>query len=43
MRELIHNNKKLFSNSKDYIIIIKKGLINESFSNLNDELIKTLK
>ncbi len=43
MRELIHNNKKLFSNSKDYIIIIKKGLIDESFSNLNDELIKTLK
>lgn len=43
MRELIHNNKKLFQNNKDYIIIIKKGLINEDFTNLNEELIKTLK
>ncbi len=24
VRELIHNNKKLFKNNKDYIIIIKK-------------------
>lgn len=43
VRELIHNNKKLFKNNKDYIIIIKKGLLDLSYKELTDELIKTLR
>ena len=43
VRELIHDNKKLFKNNKDYIIIIKKGLLDLSYKELTDELIKTLR
>lgn len=43
VRELIHNNKKLFKKDKDYIIIIKKGLLDLSYKELTDELIKTLR
>ena len=43
MRELIHKNKKLFSNNKDYIIIIKKGLLDSSFDDLNKELVSLIK
>lgn len=43
MRELIHKNKKLFKNRKDYIIIIKKGFIERTFNELNNEMINLLK
>lgn len=41
-RMLITNNKKLFSNNQDYIIIVKRSSLDTSFSNLNLELRRTL-
>lgn len=41
-RMLLTNNKKLFSNKQDYIIIVKRSSLDASFSNLNLELKRTL-
>lgn len=42
VRMIIHNNKNMFKNNKDYIIIVKKDVINHSYQELNDELIKLI-
>lgn len=38
MRAIIDNNKNLFQNSKDYIIIVKKTFLDLSFSEMEKEL-----
>lgn len=38
IRAIIDNNKNLFQNSKDYIIIVKKTFLDLSFSEMEKEL-----
>lgn len=38
MRSIIDNNKNLFPNAKDYIIIVKKTFLDLSFQEMNNEL-----
>ncbi|MCX4365139.1 MAG: ribonuclease P protein component [Bacilli bacterium] len=42
MRAIIDNNKNLFQNTKDYIIIIKKNFLDLSFSEMEIELKRLL-
>ena len=42
MRELLTINKKIFSNNRDYIIIIRKAFINANYELLNKELNKLM-
>lgn len=42
IRTIIDNNKNLFQNSKDYIIIVKKSFLDLSFKENEDSLRKTL-
>ena len=39
IRSMIDNYRKLYVNRKDYIIIIRKGAINNSYEKLENELI----
>ena len=41
-RMLLTNNKKLFSNNKDYIIIVKRSSLMSSFQDLDIELKKIM-
>lgn len=43
LRVIIDNNKKLFKNSKDYIIIVKKAILDLSFQEMEKELIGLIK
>ncbi len=43
LRVIIHNNKNLFSNNKDYIIMIRKTCLDLSFSEMNNEFINLMK
>lgn len=43
IRNLIDNNKFLFKNTYDYIIIIKKRCLNMSYNELNESLNKLIK
>lgn len=43
MRNIIDNNKNLFSNYHNYIIIVKKEVLNLSFKEMNDEFVKLIK
>lgn len=42
-RNIVDNNRFLFKNNHNYIIMIKKEANNASFSDLENELINTLK
>ena len=42
-RVLIDNNKKLFKNDRDYIIMIRKGCLESSFDEMNYSLINIMK
>ena len=42
-RALVDNNKKLFKNSRDYIIMIRKGCLESSFDEMNKSLINIMK
>lgn len=42
-RNIIDNNKKLFKNYQNYIIMIKREANNASFSELEKDFIETLK
>lgn len=42
-RNMIDNNKKLFKNYQNYIIMIKREANNASFSELEKDFIETLK
>lgn len=43
IRNICDNNKILFSNNKDYIIILTRACINVSYQTLNDEFINIMK
>ena len=43
IRNIINNNNNLFSNFHNYIIICKKEVLNLSFKEMNDELLKLIK
>jgi len=43
IRNILDNHKNLYSNSKDYIIIIRKSCLDEDYSTLEDNLIYLLK
>lgn len=43
IRMIINNNKNLFKNNKDYIIIIKKSSLDLKFSELNNNLLELIK
>lgn len=36
VRMIINDNKKLFKNNKDYIIIVKKSVLDVSYKEMND-------
>ncbi len=36
LRNIIDNNKKIYENNKDYIIIVRKNCLNASYSEIND-------
>ena len=42
IRSIIDNNKKDYINGKDYIIILRKGALEESFQELSKELISLI-
>lgn len=43
IRNIVDNNKNLFPNFHNYIIISKKEVLNLSFQEMNDELVKLIK
>ena len=43
VREIVTSNKKLFQNNKDYIIIVRKSVLNMDFGTMNDMMISLLK
>ena len=43
VREIVSNNKKLFKNNKDYIIIVKKSVLEMDFNEMSNHLIELLK
>ena len=43
IRNICDINKKLYSKSKDYIIIMRKGCINLSFKDKNDSFVSLIK
>jgi len=43
VREIITSNKKLFQNNKDYIIIVKKSVLEMDFETMNNMMISLLK
>ena len=42
VRNIVTNNKKLFSNNQDYIIMIRKACINLNYQELDIELINLI-
>ena len=42
LKMILDNNKKLFKNNGNYIIMVKMGIINLSFKEMENELIKTI-
>ncbi len=42
VRAIIDNNKNLFKNNYDYIIMIRKACIESTFTELNDSLVSLL-
>lgn len=43
IRCIVDNNKKLFKNGKDYIIMIRNECLNKNYSELNESLINVMK
>lgn len=43
IRNICHKNKNLYSNEKDYIIIMRKGLITLTFSEANNSFVDLIK
>ncbi len=43
IRMIINNNKNLFKNNQDYIIIVKKSSLDLTYTELNDNLVELLK
>lgn len=43
IRNICHKNKNLYSKGKDYIIIMRKGLISLSFKEANESFIDLIK
>lgn len=43
MRNIIHKHKKLYSNTKDYIIIVRKGGLGLSFQKLEESFLDLFK
>ena len=43
VREIITSNKKLFQNNKDYIIIVKKSVLDMDFDEMTRELVNLIK
>ena len=43
VREIVTANKKLFQNNKDYIIIVKKSVLEMDFDEMNSNLVELLK
>lgn len=43
LRMIIHNNKNIFQNNKDYIIIVKKAVLEISYSEMEQEFIGLIK
>ncbi len=43
IRNICDKNKNIYSNGKDYIIIVRKGCIGLSFEELNDSMILLMK
>ena len=42
VREIITANKKLFKNNKDYIIIVKKSVLEMDFDKMNNLLVELI-
>lgn len=42
-RMIIHNNKKLFKNKEDYIIIVKRSSLDANFNELELDLVNLMK
>lgn len=42
VRMIINNNKNLFKNRRDYIIIVKKEVNDVSFSKMNEEFVNLI-
>ena len=38
VRMIINNNKNLFKNNRDYIIIVKKSVLDITYQEMNDQL-----
>lgn len=43
VREIVTANKKLFQNNKDYIIIVKKSVLDMDFDEMTRELVNLIK
>lgn len=43
IRMIINNNKNLFKNNRDYIIIVKRSSLDLNFSELEDNLLELVK
>ncbi|MBQ7240854.1 MAG: ribonuclease P protein component [Bacilli bacterium] len=43
VREIVRANKKLFQNNKDYIIIVKKSVLDMDFDEMTRELVSLIK
>lgn len=43
VREIITANKKLFQNNKDYIIIVKKSVLDMDFDEMTRQLVSLIK
>ena len=42
IRSIIDNNKKNYINGKDYIIILRRGALDKSYKELEEELVKLI-
>lgn len=42
VRMILTNNKNLFKNNKDYIIIVKKGVLSVSYEEMNNSLVSLI-
>ena len=43
IRNIIHNNKKLFPKNKEYIIMIRKGYISKQFNEKENKLLSLIR
>ena len=40
---IIHNNRNLYTNNKDYIVMLRKEAINLTYQELNDSFVRLIK